>query len=239
MRFITQFIACLCPFGVFEVNMLVTKALLFDLDGTLVDTTIAVETLWKAWADKHKIDAAPIFAEMHGTRGERIIAKYAPHLDIKTEITQLLIDEEILSHNVIAVPGAKQIATWYFRLYFDPSHLGIYGGRLRQSQIAAQVGVNSVHPAGCSRGPARSDRTAGSCRRRRDCRSGRLLAHASARAARFAGTSAHGPDQTPGPPRCRASRRSGRRPPPRAMADGFPRRVARGRPGASGSQERA
>ena len=89
--------------------MLVTKALLFDLDGTLVDTTIAVETLWKAWADKHKIDAAPIFAEMHGTRGEIIIAKYAPHLDIKTEITQLLIDEEILSHNVIAVPGAKQM----------------------------------------------------------------------------------------------------------------------------------
>ncbi|WP_019616109.1 HAD-IA family hydrolase [Psychromonas ossibalaenae] len=89
--------------------MLVTKALLFDLDGTLVDTTTAVETLWEAWADKHKIDAAPIFAEMHGTHGKVIIAKYAPHLDIKTEITQLLIDEEKLSRNVTAVPGAKSM----------------------------------------------------------------------------------------------------------------------------------
>jgi len=87
--------------------MIVSKALLFDLDGTLVDTTDAVEQLWSQWANKHGLDKEAIFAEIHGTRGEYIVEKFAPHLDLEDELQQLFAHELQLVDHVTAVPGAK------------------------------------------------------------------------------------------------------------------------------------
>ncbi|MCP4322799.1 MAG: HAD-IA family hydrolase [Psychromonas sp.] len=87
--------------------MIVSKALLFDLDGTLVDTTDAVEQLWSQWADKHGLDKEAIFLEIHGTRGEYIVEKFAPHLDQQAELKQLIAHEDQLVDHVTAIPGAK------------------------------------------------------------------------------------------------------------------------------------
>jgi sugar-phosphatase len=32
------------------------EAILFDMDGTLVDSTICVESTWRAWAMRHELD---------------------------------------------------------------------------------------------------------------------------------------------------------------------------------------
>ncbi|WP_157822424.1 HAD-IA family hydrolase [Psychromonas sp. Urea-02u-13] len=89
--------------------MIVSKALLFDLDGTLVDTTAAVEQLWLHWANKHGLDKEAILSEIHGTPGEYIVKKFAPHLDLEAELDLLFAHEEKLVEHVIAIPGAKEM----------------------------------------------------------------------------------------------------------------------------------
>lgn len=64
---IRTFRAHFCRFIMMENKMIVSKALLFDLDGTLVDTTAAVEQLWLHWANKHGLDKEAILSEIHGT----------------------------------------------------------------------------------------------------------------------------------------------------------------------------
>jgi sugar-phosphatase len=45
------------------------EAILFDLDGVLIDSTICVvERHWRRWADKHRLDFAAIMAVAHGRR---------------------------------------------------------------------------------------------------------------------------------------------------------------------------
>jgi sugar-phosphatase len=41
---------------------------LFDMDGTIVDSSIPVHKAWKNWADSVEIDFAKVLAVMHGRR---------------------------------------------------------------------------------------------------------------------------------------------------------------------------
>ena len=49
------------------------KALLFDLDGTLVRSTGLFDAVWVRWAESHGLDPAPILAAHHGRRMEDTI----------------------------------------------------------------------------------------------------------------------------------------------------------------------
>src|SRR6266850_7389359 len=44
------------------------KALLFDLDGVLVDSQAVVERTWRRWAERHRVDADAILRAAHGRR---------------------------------------------------------------------------------------------------------------------------------------------------------------------------
>ena len=54
------------------------EAVLFDLDGTLVDTTVVVERTWRAWAARYGIDPEPILRVCHGRRTIETIREFAP-----------------------------------------------------------------------------------------------------------------------------------------------------------------
>jgi sugar-phosphatase len=43
------------------------RAVLFDMDGTLVDSDRAVERAWTVWAAEHGVDAAAAIALAHGS----------------------------------------------------------------------------------------------------------------------------------------------------------------------------
>ena len=61
-------------------------AFLFDMDGTLLDSSAVVERVWLTWARQHGIDANALLASMHGVRAEDTIRKFAnPTLDIARE----------------------------------------------------------------------------------------------------------------------------------------------------------
>jgi mannitol-1-/sugar-/sorbitol-6-phosphatase len=71
------------------------KAILFDLDGTLVDSATRVQRLWLEWSRKHDIDPHFLLEVMHGRRADETIRIVAPHLPVQEEF-QALEEEEIL-----------------------------------------------------------------------------------------------------------------------------------------------
>lgn len=93
--------------GIYE---LVCDAVLFDLDGTLVDSTKVVERLWAEWATRHSLNVEDILAISHGRRAEDTMRLMAPHLKtLKEEAETRLREEELQSVGLAAVAGAKTL----------------------------------------------------------------------------------------------------------------------------------
>lgn len=70
------------------------RAILFDLDGTLVDSAFRVQRLWLEWGKRHGIDPQSIMGVMHGRRAGETIQIVAPHLSVNDELA-ILEDDEI------------------------------------------------------------------------------------------------------------------------------------------------
>ena len=61
-------------------------AFLFDMDGTLLDSSAVVHRVWLTWARKHGVDSNALLAAMHGVRAEDTVRRFAgPSLDIERE----------------------------------------------------------------------------------------------------------------------------------------------------------
>ena len=87
----------------------VVEAILFDIDGTLVDSTGAVERAWKTWADRRGLDVAEILRVCHGRRSEDTVAQFVPPAErasATAELTRLELDD--LS-DITALPGARYL----------------------------------------------------------------------------------------------------------------------------------
>jgi mannitol-1-/sugar-/sorbitol-6-phosphatase len=81
-------------------------AFLFDMDGTLMDSSAVVERVWGSWAKRHGIDAATLLATVHGVRSEDTIRRFAgPSVDVAKE-NQWILDAEVSDvDGVVAVEG--------------------------------------------------------------------------------------------------------------------------------------
>jgi len=55
-------------------------AVLFDMDGTLVDSDAAVERSWSTWATEHGVDPAVVLPIAHGNPAEITVAALLPAL---------------------------------------------------------------------------------------------------------------------------------------------------------------
>ena len=60
-------------------------AVLFDVDGVLVESREATERVWVEWAAGHGIDADTLRAAMHGVRSADVIRALVPGLDAERE----------------------------------------------------------------------------------------------------------------------------------------------------------
>lgn len=85
------------------------EAILFDMDGTLVDSKACVESIWKRWALRHGIDMHSLLRTSHGRRTEDTIRDLAPHLDIEAEAKALQTEELATRRGIIAVGGSFQL----------------------------------------------------------------------------------------------------------------------------------
>ncbi len=85
------------------------QALLFDLDGTLVDSSGAVVRAWEWWAHGHNIDVARILKISHGRPSRDVIREIAPDLDHVEEGRRILRREEQDREGLVLIPGADHV----------------------------------------------------------------------------------------------------------------------------------
>jgi mannitol-1-/sugar-/sorbitol-6-phosphatase len=85
------------------------SAVLFDLDGVLVDSTTAVDRVWRLWARSHGVDEEKVIAVAHGVRTLEVIRAVAPHLDAQVEAQRLENREGAERDGVVVMAGAAEL----------------------------------------------------------------------------------------------------------------------------------
>jgi len=84
-------------------------AILFDLDGVLVDSAECVERTWRSWAVRHGLDPALVIAQAHGRRTIETVQLLAPHLAVGDEVAMLAASESSTTDGVYEVAGAREL----------------------------------------------------------------------------------------------------------------------------------
>jgi sugar-phosphatase len=82
-------------------------AILFDLDGVLVDSTRAVVEVWTAWAKKNNIEPARVLEVVHGRRTSEVLQLLTPQANINAEAHA--IEDFISGDGVRPIPGAAAL----------------------------------------------------------------------------------------------------------------------------------
>ncbi len=85
------------------------QAILFDLDGTLVDSVTRIRCLWQAWSERHNISTDVLLSVMHGRRAIETIQLVAPHLQAEREVMVLESEEIADMLNVQVYPGIHKL----------------------------------------------------------------------------------------------------------------------------------
>jgi sugar-phosphatase len=82
------------------------SALLFDLDGVLIDSTPAVARVWHRWAVAHGFDPEMVVRRAHGRPSRTTIAELLPNTDVEQE--DHLVERAELDdlEGVVPLPGA-------------------------------------------------------------------------------------------------------------------------------------
>lgn len=81
-------------------------ALLFDMDGVLVNSTPAVARVWRQWALEHGFDPEQVVARAHGRPSLTTVREYLPHADHEAENREVERREIADLEGVIPLPGA-------------------------------------------------------------------------------------------------------------------------------------
>jgi len=82
---------------------------LFDMDGTLVDSTRVVERAWDLWARRHGIPLETVLAFSHGRPTIATMEHFLPGYDHTEELDEMAVYEETELEGILAVPGATQV----------------------------------------------------------------------------------------------------------------------------------
>ncbi|MFC7807504.1 HAD family hydrolase [Streptomyces olivaceus] len=85
------------------------RALLLDMDGTLVNSDAAVERVWRRWADRQGLDGDEIMKVVHGRQGYASMALLLPDRPMEqnyADNARMLAEETADTEGVVAIPGA-------------------------------------------------------------------------------------------------------------------------------------
>ena len=166
------------------------KAILFDLDGVLVDSTECVERTWRNWAIRHRLNPETVIAMAHGRRMSETVQLVAPELSDDAELATLAASEATTSEGIYEIAGAREM------LEALPSHRWavVTSGirpvaefRLRYTRLpvppvmicADEIARGKPHPEGYLAAAARLGHAAADCIVIEDTTAGIESAHAA------------------------------------------------------------
>jgi len=84
-------------------------AVLFDLDGVLVDSAECVERTWRRWAQENQLDPVRVIEMAHGRRTIETVRLIAPHLDVAEEVAALESGESTTTDGIYEMAGAREL----------------------------------------------------------------------------------------------------------------------------------
>ncbi|MFE5597317.1 HAD-IA family hydrolase [Streptomyces sp. NPDC056549] len=147
---------------------LTARALLLDMDGTLVNSDAVVERCWRRWADRQGLDAAEVLKVVHGRQGYATMAVLLPdrpmaenHADNRV----MLAEETADLDGVVPVPGAPAFMAAIAELphalvtsadrALAAARMGAAALRMPETRITAEsVGASKPDPEGFLKGAA-------------------------------------------------------------------------------------
>ncbi|KAI7870238.1 HAD-like domain-containing protein [Spinellus fusiger] len=121
------------------LHPLQSKAIVFDLDGTLIDTTPLVIAHWQEFATEHGLDSEKILATSHGRRTIETIEQWAPSMDVAATADQFERTLASKKEGVSILPGVCALLEKIPENLYAICTAGTYhmaSTRLRQCNIA-------------------------------------------------------------------------------------------------------
>ncbi|PVZ96670.1 hypothetical protein BB558_007410 [Smittium angustum] len=93
------------------VNTLTADGLLFDLDGTLINTIKCVEKYWHIFSKEHGIDVKELLKFSHGVQTIDVLNKFLPDNIENNHILVTRVEDNIVQdvEGVEVVPGTKEL----------------------------------------------------------------------------------------------------------------------------------
>lgn len=93
-----------------DTRTITCRAVLFDMDGTLVDSTAIVEQVWSEFAVRYGLDFAEILRTSHGVQAGDTVRRFAPAgADVVAITAELGAAERVRTEGIVALPGAAEL----------------------------------------------------------------------------------------------------------------------------------
>ncbi|MBC9724089.1 HAD family hydrolase [Streptomyces sp. TRM68367] len=149
-------------------TVLTARALLLDMDGTLVNSDAVVERIWRRWSERHGLDADEVMKVVHGRQGHASMALLLPDRPREQNLAdnaRMLAEETADMDGVVAVPGAPEFMASLRGLphalvtsadiALSRARMGAAGLELPSVRVTAEsVGASKPDPEGFLKGAA-------------------------------------------------------------------------------------
>lgn len=88
---------------------LIADAILFDMDGTLIDSSAACARIWTRWAEHYRLEPESVIHQSHGRRPEDTALSILGDGANIDKAVELFTIEEAKENDVKTIPGAKSL----------------------------------------------------------------------------------------------------------------------------------